>query len=447
MSDAATSLSSYALKLHQLLLYAALALPLAFAGMPLYMHVPDFYATEYGLSLTALGSILLLIRLFDAVQDPLIGVYSDKYAAYRSRILGVSILLLAVGFWALFHPPAGIAVEIWFAVNLVITTTAFSVITINFSALGGIWTENQRQQTRIATMREAFGLIGLMLAAATPSFLQQHFSAGMSYHYLAVIMIVALVLASLLFYRWYQRHAAAQDKAQSVQTAQLWQLGKILKQFRRFYLIYGLSVLASSIPAVLFLFFVRDRLQAEAEGGYLLLFYFLMGVLAMPAWSFLARKTSPQLAWLGSMALAVTAFFWAYLLGAGDIEAFAVVCALSGMALGAELALPQAILAQWLTAHHKQAEATRHYAAIAFLTKMALALAAGVILPLLESSGYRPAEQNTEAALMMLSFYYALIPCLIKIIAGVLLLTWLFDRNEGEANENTHERSHNHDHM
>ena len=57
----------------QLFKYAFLALPLAFAGLPIYIHAPDYYTTNLGISLTAIGYILLILRAVDAVQDPIIG--------------------------------------------------------------------------------------------------------------------------------------------------------------------------------------------------------------------------------------------------------------------------------------------------------------------------------------------------------------------------------------
>ena len=53
--------------------YACLAIPLAVAGLPIYLHAPDFYARELLLSLTAIGASLLVLRILDAVQNPLIG--------------------------------------------------------------------------------------------------------------------------------------------------------------------------------------------------------------------------------------------------------------------------------------------------------------------------------------------------------------------------------------
>ena len=60
--------------------YAIIALPLAFAGLPLYIHIPDFYIRQFGLNIGILGVVLLFVRLFDAIQDPFIGYICDKYA-------------------------------------------------------------------------------------------------------------------------------------------------------------------------------------------------------------------------------------------------------------------------------------------------------------------------------------------------------------------------------
>jgi hypothetical protein len=51
--------------------YGALGLPLAFVALPLYVLLPNHYASEFGMPLAALGALLLGTRLLDAVADPL----------------------------------------------------------------------------------------------------------------------------------------------------------------------------------------------------------------------------------------------------------------------------------------------------------------------------------------------------------------------------------------
>jgi len=61
----------------RLLAYGGLGLPLAFAALPLYVHLAPFYSGVISLSL--LGAILLALRFLDAAIDPLIGALFDRF--------------------------------------------------------------------------------------------------------------------------------------------------------------------------------------------------------------------------------------------------------------------------------------------------------------------------------------------------------------------------------
>ena len=95
------------LSLAQLLAYGLFGLPLAMVALPVYVYLPQLYAERFGLSLTLIGSTLLIARVFDAFLDPALGLLIDRSrsaAGYRHYVLA-SVPLLAVGFVALFHPP------------------------------------------------------------------------------------------------------------------------------------------------------------------------------------------------------------------------------------------------------------------------------------------------------------------------------------------------------
>ncbi len=62
----------------RILSYGALGLPLAFAALPIYVHVPRFYAETAGMELAVLGTILLGARLLDAGIDPWLGWLADR---------------------------------------------------------------------------------------------------------------------------------------------------------------------------------------------------------------------------------------------------------------------------------------------------------------------------------------------------------------------------------
>ncbi len=95
-------------------------------------------------------------------------------------------------------------------------------------------------------------------------------------------------------------------------------------------------------------------------------------------------------AWAIAMLAAIAAFVWAAFLGPGDVFAFAIICALSGLALGADLALPPSILADVIDRRGAMASAGAYFGVWTLATKLNLALAAGIALPLLATLGYSP---------------------------------------------------------
>lgn len=411
--------SSSSLSRSALLAYGSLAIPLAFAGMPLYLHAPDFYATEYGVSLSTIGMVLLLVRVFDAVQDPFIGIASDHLRRHRLTLMLLSMLALAVSFLMLFTPSSEHTV-VWFAASMVLATTAYSVLSINLSALGGMWGNAPTTRTRIAGWREALGLVGLLLASILPTVLMQSRGKEESFMLVAGILCFLLLLCGAAFAWWYRAHRQIEviTTAANDNPAPRWH---VLRPQRAFFAVYGVSALASAIPVVLVMFFIRDRLEAESYTGMFLLLYFLSGALSMALWQPIARRIGAYRAWLAGMLLAIVSFIWAFSLEAGDVVAYAIICLTSGLALGAELALPPAILATRIEENRAEQHTSLHFAMLVFMAKAALALASGLVLPALDASGYTPTGDNSMAALAALSTAYALVPCLIKAVAALML--------------------------
>ena len=170
------------------------------------------------------------------------------------------------------------------------------------------------------------------------------------------------------------------------------------------------------------LFFAQDRLQATPpQIALFLVLYFVSAALSMPVWLRVVRRLGLERSWLVGMLLAVACFGWAAGLQGGQVVAFAAICVLSGAALGADLAVPGALLALLIARQGGQGVQDGAYLGWWNLaSKLNLALAAGATLPLLQWLGYVPGSQDA-LALQRLAWMYALLPCVLKIMAAWLL--------------------------
>jgi len=152
-----------------LVAYGALGLPLAFAALPIYVHVPRLYAEGVGLSLALVGAVLLAARIVDAVTDPLIGWANDRLPRRRLWV-ALALPALALGMLGLLIPPEG-AGALWLFALLVGVSLAYSVATIAYNAWGAEVADTPDARTRFVASREAFALVGVVLAAALPGVL------------------------------------------------------------------------------------------------------------------------------------------------------------------------------------------------------------------------------------------------------------------------------------
>lgn len=411
--------------------YGAMALPLAFAALPLYVQLPHHYA-QLGVPLGLLGVVLLAARAFDAVTDPWLGRWWDRVlaragpaGALRRAAVLAGVLALTLG--ALWQPPQGPAglLAAWALVGLLLTTLTYSALTIVHQSWGARLGGDAARQARLFGWREGFALGGVVLASVLPSWAGWGATWG---------VLVAALVAGLLAWRSAPRPGWTHGLAPGLGMAPAgWLIPWRRPAFRRLAAVFGLSTLASAIPATLLPFFVADRLQANEWQGPLLALYFVTAAAGLPLWLRLVRRMGAAPAWGVGMVLAVAAFGWTAILGTGDVAGFAVVCALSGLALGADLALPPALLAGLVARCGDQG---RHEGAYFgwwnLLAKAMLAMAAGVALPLLQRLGYQ-AGSPTAAGLQALTLAYAVVPCMVKLMAAALLAVLVLRRDDAAA--------------
>lgn len=406
--------------------YGLLGLPLAMAALPVYVHIPAFYALHLEMGLAQLGWVLFAARLVDTVQDPLLGLMIDRLGGRLNGCLLGAAAVFALAFAALWMPPSGgnIAVA-WLGGALVCVYCAHSFLSIAYFAWGAsLDGVAARAQVLLgpAAWREAAGLIGILLASAIPAAVlsgnPEQVSNRMAWYsagFALLLMVAMVVLLSA---------APAWTRAARPEKQWLPALRSVLdnRRFARLLLPYLLNALSVSLPATLVLFFIRDQLQAPDLGAAFLVAYFAAAVSCLPLWVRLATRIGTAKAWRFGMVLAVGTFAGAGLLGPGDTRLYFSVCLAAGAALGADLALPPVLFAQAIGDIPGKGV---YYSFYTLLGKLALAIT-GLSLPLLANLGYQPGDGSSVLLVAM----YAGLPCVLKIAALFSLRRIREDHND-----------------
>jgi len=402
-----------------LLGYATLSLPLAMSMMPIYMISPKFYGDVLGLELAALGAVLFFTRLLDTAQDPLLGRLVD---ATQHRPNGWAWLMfgsacaLAVGFVLLFMPPdwSHTGLLFWLSGSLILVYAAHSLLSVCYLTWGARLTDEVTGRAQVTAWREAFGLVGVVVASVLPAVWVGQHGAREGYQWFAWLFAVLLMLSLGCTLRW-----SAKPKLMRDQARQDWREALAPKEMRRVLWFYLFNAISVAVPATLVLFFIDDVVQSPGHAGLFLGLYFCAGMLALPAWVVLAARVGKARAWLAGSFLAAISLLCAAWVGAGDIYFYSVICVLAGAGLGADVALPPAMLADAIPPTHRQSTGL-YFGIWVLIGKFALALAAGLALPALQIFQYQPGHPESALAL---SRIYAFLPLLFKGLAIVVLFS------------------------
>ena len=391
--------------------YTGFAAVLSGAGLPIYIYAPKYYADTFGVSLTALGVVLFGLRLFDVVQDPVLGWVAERLQNGKAWAVAGGAAVLGAAMLGLFAIAPPINPLVWFGVTITALFSAFSFLTINFYAQGVAKVAGKTGgHVTLAAWRETGALLGICLAAAAPTMLMDVSDAPFAVF--AWGFASATAVATLFMWREWTPAPIGQAP-----TAVRDIIADPLA--RRLLILALVNATPLAVSSTLFLFFVESRLGAVGWEGPLLVLFFLAAALSSPMWSALAYRFGAKPVLMAAMMMAVATFGWTLTLGTGDTIAFAIICVFSGATIGADLTLLPALFAKRMA--HIAPNGGQGFGLWSLVSKFTLAFAAVLLLPILELAGFKAGRENLAAALTLLTLLYALIPILLKLVALALL--------------------------
>lgn len=411
------------LSLPRLLAYAGPGLPLAALTLPVYLYVPSLYAGALALDLAAVGIVLFVARLFDMASDPLVGWLSDRLSLPLGRrrpwiIAGLPLIMLAQ--YQLFQPGDGSGLA-HLALWSLVLYLGWTFAMLPYLAWGAELSDDYHGRSRIVGAREIAVVLGTVVAVALPALSASDSGDRRAeleplVWFLTAALPLTILIALAAVPEPPRRHPAAPSGH--------WRDGlRILVANRPFRLLIGAYLLngaANGLTATLFFLFAGHVLGAAAEAQSYLAAYFVCGILSVPLWLFLSRRLGKHRAWSAGLAAACLGFLAVPFLGQGDGLAFLGVCILTGFCLGSDLVLPASMQADVVDVDRVEAGRRRtglYFALWSMATKLSLALAAGVALPLLDLVGFQADQPGNPTGLWMLTLLYGGVPIAIKLSA------------------------------
>lgn len=408
--------------------FAASCLPYAALGLPVYVTLPEFYASHVGVPLATVSLIFLIVRLADIVVDPILGSIIDrtstKWGRYRVWMaIGAPILMLSVAM--LFFVARG-ASATHLAVWLVIMYLGYSISLLSQMSWAAVLSPDYDQRSRIYGWWQVFNIIGVLAVLVIPAVVQ---GMGRSYveavHWQGGFIVALLPVALLITFAFTPEPRNVSPPPHGGLKATLNLLARpVLRRLLISDLMLGAA--RGLIGVLFFYFFEQARGFERDQTSILLLVYFVAGLVGAPVWAALATRVGKHVALaIGSVYFAVSFAAATLLVPAGNLP-FAIAAIFgTGLAFGAADLLLRAMMADASDAIRLEDGADRTGLLFSILnatSKLGYAVSVGAFA-VLEWIGFDAAEGavNAPDVIMGLQWLFIAAPVVLLLIsAGVL---------------------------
>ncbi|MBU2986045.1 glycoside-pentoside-hexuronide (GPH):cation symporter [Saccharophagus degradans] len=142
-----------------------------------------FYTDIFGISPAVVGTMFIVVRVLDAITDPLMGGLADrtntKWGKFRPYLLWLAVPFGLISVLAFTTPDLGEDGKVYYAyATYALLMMAYTTINIPYSALGGVLTADPKQRVSVQSYRFVFGMLGGLIVTAATLPLVQFFGKG-----------------------------------------------------------------------------------------------------------------------------------------------------------------------------------------------------------------------------------------------------------------------------
>jgi GPH family glycoside/pentoside/hexuronide:cation symporter len=405
------------------------------ASLPISIWFGKFGTDTLLIPAAAIGSIVMIARIWDGISDPLVGTLSDRtrtrFGRRRSWMLA-AVLPMMVTLAALWSPPSsleGLSLILWMGAFYVLWETASTALVVPYAALGNELTESYHERTRIFGWRHlvsvagyatALGFVYLMRTAGDRSPAEGREMAA------TVGLVGGLLVAAGIV--WAVRELPEPAAHQGRGGVNSWRsLGDVFRNphARILLAVYGVEAFGMGSLSFLAPYVLDD---VVGEDGYLevvLLAWVLPQFVFTPLWIRLSRRFGKKRLWMAGMVLYAFAFSGnIFIMEAGVALLFGIVLLLGiGGGIGNVVAPAiQADVIDWDELQTGERKEGAYTAVWNLIRKGGWGVAAGVGGLALGWSGYDgAAESQTETVRWTIVVLVSLVPGGANVIGALLM--------------------------
>ena len=426
------------LKRSTLFYYGLTELPINIALFPVLVFIPKYYSVDMGISLFLAANIILAVRVFDVITDPLFGYINDRTNTRWGRrrpwiALATPVMMLSI--YMLFLPPEGSGATYLFG-WMMLLSIATTMIMIPYYAWGAELSPDYNERSRITGWRAMLGVVGSLSAQLIPSAALLFFGLGGSGNVLSIVGISMVILMPICVFLTVTKVPESTNHMKST-ISPIKGLKLMLDNapFKRLILAFMMGGIAVSITTPLYLFFITYVLNEEDMAIYMLTFFYISTFAAVPFWVWLSTIIGKHKAYIASFMLIGLTHPLYLLLGEGDFWWMLPITITTGFAAGGFQALPNSMKADVIdidTLKSGENRSALFFSTWSFTQKMTASVGSWIALTALAWVGFNtgPDAYNDSSQLFGLRLLFSSMSSIFYFVAVAII--WKYPITEQE---------------
>lgn len=422
-----------------LLGFASPAFAIGALSIPISVILPPLYA-ELGLSLTVVGGIFMIARLFDGITDPVFGILGDRINTQwgrRTPALLISLPILMLGVLLLFFPKAPVT-QVNLLVSMLILYVGWTMYTLAHTAWASELSDDYDGRSKVMSYLQYFSLAGVVIVLLTPvavDFLTP--SADMLARAKPMGWVILLSLPILTVLALISIPERKVERTEQPPWHEAWKIFKESAALRRLLIGDLLAGFQGGINGAVHFFFVIHVLMLPTMASLLIVVIFISGFVCVPLFLRLSYKISKHRALcIGSLFQMAATIGLLFIPEQSLILSF-VLFAMIGANFGANAFLMRSMMADIVEEDTVSTGAQRSalfYSTLTLTPKLGAALAVGLVYPTLDWVGFDPKVVNPESVLQSVRYVAALTPAIASMIIVAVLWNYPLSRDTQSAN-------------
>jgi GPH family glycoside/pentoside/hexuronide:cation symporter len=405
-----------------------------------------FYTDVFGITAAAAGSLMLVVRLFDAVTDPIMGGLADRtrtrWGSYRPYLLWVSVPYGLLAVLAFTTPDLSDGGKLIYAyITYALLMTAYTAINIPYSALGGVITKNTQERASVQSWRFMLAMVGGALVAASTLPMVEFFGNGNDQKGFQMAMVVLSVIAIACFVACFALTHERENPAAAVERQSIFADFISLMRNDQWVIIAIVSfvwLISVAMKGGVTPYYVSYYLNSESSITLFMTSGMLMGVAGAMFANWMTRRYCKVMV-MQRASFVLILVYTALALVPRDQYMLALVLSV-GSSFVHMIIIPYLFSAVADTVDYGlkrwgKGAMAMSYSGHLLALKIGIALGGALSGWILAYVGYQPNVEQTEAALSGIVFLYAWSSAIASVIVFVCFKFYRLNREWAESNE------------